>query len=158
MKYKTLLALLLMYTGVQATAAGPSEKLYDTTLINLKICKRWKLVELNGQRLSDMANPPVKVPYMELDSKRRIAGYSGCNRFFGTYELNPNDRVSFSAMGMTRMACAQENNVEADLMQVLSSADSFVLVRDTLVLNRARMAPLARFVRMKSNPDKKKSK
>jgi len=43
-------------------------------------------------------------------------------------------------------------------MQVLSSADSYVLRNDTLVLNRARMAPLARWVREKSMPMKKKKK
>jgi hypothetical protein len=34
---------------------------------------------------------------------------------------------------------------ETELLKVLSMVDSYDLVGDTLVLNRARMAPLARF-------------
>jgi heat shock protein HslJ len=56
------------------------------------------------------------------------------------------------------MACLHDTKIETDLMQVLSSADSYVLRNDTLVLNRARMAPLARWVKEKSMPVKKKRK
>jgi len=59
---------------------------------------------------------------------------------------------------MTRMACLQDNTIEADLMQVLSSADSYVVRNDTLVLNRARMAPLARWVSVKAAPLKKRKR
>lgn len=163
MKFFPLLILaVLSVTGASATIAFPAVSTarnnYDTTLINLKLCKKWRLIELNGQALSDMAERPAKIPYMQLDASRRVSGNSSCNRFFGTYELNPNDRITFSPMGMTRMACLNDTNIEADLMQVLSSADSYVLRNDTLVLNRARMAPLARFVKMKSMPMKKKKK
>ena len=160
MKFFPLLAVSFLFvTGASASiklssADGGSN--YDTTLINLQLCKKWRLIELNGQALSAMAQPPSKVPFIQFDAQRRVSGNSSCNQFFGTYELNPNDRISFSPMGMTRMACLQENSVEADLMQVLSSADSYVLRNDTLVLNRARMAPLARWVRVKAPMKKRK--
>ena len=165
MKFFPLFTLaFLSVTGADATVAFPSaavstaENIYDTTLINLKLCKKWRLIELNGQAIADMAERPAKIPFIQFDDKRRVSGNSSCNRFFGTYELNLNDRISFSPMGMTRMACLHDTNIEADLMQVLSSADSYVLRNDTLVLNRARMAPLARWVREKSMPMKKKKK
>ena len=163
MKFFPLFTLaVLSVTGASATIAFPAASAstagnnYDTTLINLKLCKKWRLIELNGQAIADMAERPAKIPYIQLDAKRRASGNSSCNQFFGTYELNPNDRITFSPMGMTRMACLNDTNIEADFMQVLSSADSYVLRNDTLVLNRARMAPLARFVKMKSMPMKKK--
>ena len=43
------------------------------------------------------------------------------------------------------MACAAGMEVEQAFHEVLRNADSFALDGDRLVLNRARMAPLARF-------------
>jgi heat shock protein HslJ len=54
------------------------------------------------------------------------------------------------------MACIDNNTIETDLIQVLSNTDSYVIVNDTLVFNRARMAPLARWVKMKSGKKKNK--
>lgn len=163
MKFFPLLTLaVLSMTGASANIALPAASTagnnYDTTLINLKLCKKWRLIELNGQAIADMAERPTKIPFIQFDAKRRVSGNSSCNQFFGTYELNPNDRISFSPMGMTRMACLHDTNMEADLMQVLSSVDSYVLRNDTLIFNRARMAPLARWVKEKSSPMKKKKK
>jgi heat shock protein HslJ len=165
MKFAPVLAIaLFLVTGVGASVQLPSAKTgnegnkYDTSLINLQLCKKWRLIELNGQALSAMAQPPAKVPFIQFDTQRRVSGNSSCNRFFGTYELNPTDRISFSPMGMTRMACLQDNTIEAGLMQVLSSADSYVVRNDTLVLNRARMAPLARWVSVKAAPLKKRKR
>jgi len=125
---------------------------------NNELCKKWRLIELNGQAIADMAERPAKIPFIQFDAKRRVSGNSSCNQFFGTYELFPNDRISFSPLGMTRMACLQDTNMEADLMQMLSSVDSYVLRNDTLVFNRARMATLARWVKEDSSPMKKKTK
>lgn len=35
--------------------------------------------------------------------------------------------------------------LESDFLRVLEEADNYVITGDTLVLNKARMAPLARF-------------
>lgn len=159
--YPILIFVSISVAGANAsvdyisTAASTGNN-YDTTLINLKLCKKWRLIELNGQAIADNAERPAKIPFIQFDVKRRISGNSSCNQFFGTYELNPKDRISFSPMGMTRMACLHDTNIEADLMQVLSNVDSYVLRNDTLVFNRARMAPLARLVAMRATPLKKK--
>jgi heat shock protein HslJ len=165
MKFIPLLTLAMLSmvganasVNIHSTDAGNAGNNYDTTLINLKLCKKWRLIELNGQAIADMAERPAKIPFIQFDAKRRVSGNSSCNQFFGTYELSPNDRISFSPMGMTRMACLHDTNIEADLMQVLSTVDSYVLRNDTLVFNRARMAPLARWVKEKSMPLKKKRK
>jgi heat shock protein HslJ len=131
-----------------------SDFVYDTTLISKKLLKKWQLVELNGQPISALGKP-AKTPYIQFDSTRRVAGNNGCNQFFGSYELEKKGRIKFSAMGSTRMACVDNNTIESDLMQVLSNTDSYVIVNDTLVFNRARMAPLARWVKMKSGKKNK---
>jgi heat shock protein HslJ len=54
------------------------------------------------------------------------------------------NRIKFSKMAATMMACP-DMEVEREFLQVLETADNYNLIGDTLVLNRARMAPLARF-------------
>jgi heat shock protein HslJ len=41
----------------------------------------------------------------QMDGK--ISGHGGCNRFFGSYEIENNSKLSFSPIGSTKMACAQ---------------------------------------------------
>lgn len=48
----------------------------------------------------------------------------------------------------TMMAC-EEMEVENGLNKVLVTVDNFSLGKDTLSLNKARMAPLARFAAVK---------
>jgi heat shock protein HslJ len=62
----------------------------------------------------------------------------------GTYELQPGNRIRFTKMAGTLMAC-QNMEIEDQLRKVLEMADNYNLDGDKLVLNKARMAPLARF-------------
>lgn len=108
--------------------------------------KYWKLIEINGQKVT-AENFTSKEPHLILKSEEnRVNGNGGCNSFFGTYEMQANaNRISFSKIGSTRMAC-MEPNVEADFLNVLETVDNYTVKNDTLQLNKARMAPLAKFV------------
>lgn len=54
----------------------------------------------------------------------RVVGYSGCNNFFGQYELT-GEGIKFGAMGMTRRACPQEEmGLEQAVMSVFHHAYS----------------------------------
>lgn len=108
--------------------------------------KYWKLIEINGQKVT-AENATAKEPHLILKSEEnRVNGNGGCNSFFGTYELQANtNRISFSKMGSTRMACMGVN-VEDDFLNVLETVDNYTVKNDTLQLNKARMAPLAKFV------------
>ncbi|MAY40564.1 MULTISPECIES: META domain-containing protein [Spongiibacter] len=103
----------------------------------------WTLVELNGKALE----PSPQTPYFSLDSETgRITGYAGCNRFFGGYELDAAaSRLRFTQLASTMMACPDRRETEAAFMDMLRSIDNFSISDETLSLNRARMAPLARF-------------
>ena len=58
------------------------------------------------------------------DSKQ-LSGSGGCNRMFGTYELN-GDAISFSGVGATRVACAPERMRNEDgFFTALKAAHSY---------------------------------
>ncbi len=106
--------------------------------------KYWKLVELNGKPIA--ANDKLnKEPHIILKAfNSRIIGNGGCNSLTGSYELKDNNRIRISKVAATRMACP-DMKVESDLFRVLSMADNYNVNDTVLTLNKARMAPLARF-------------
>ena len=106
--------------------------------------KYWKLTEINGQPISGDFN---KEPHFILKNKdNRVNGNGSCNGFGGSYTLDEETlRISFTGLFSTKMACP-DMSVEQAFMDVLNKADNYSLNGDTLTLNKARMAPLAKFV------------
>jgi heat shock protein HslJ len=106
--------------------------------------KYWKLVELEGAPVA--ADPGQRrEPFILFKAAdTRVVANGGCNGMGGSYTLSAPGRISFSQMVSTMMVCP-DMSVEVGLKHVLQTADSYVIRDDTLVLNRARMAPLARF-------------
>jgi copper homeostasis protein (lipoprotein) len=108
--------------------------------------KYWKLIEVMGQPVvvDSLQN---REPHMILHpTDNRVSGNGGCNSFTGTYQLEANNRIRFSPIAATKMACMNSMEVENQFFKALESADSYYVKGDSLQLIRARMAPLARFV------------
>ncbi|GHT78859.1 hypothetical protein AGMMS50262_21930 [Bacteroidia bacterium] len=104
--------------------------------------KRWKLVELMGQPVSYSEGQTEAYITFSVDGK--VSGNGGCNGFGGTYTLQDGNRIRFSQMVATLKMCL-DMTTETGFLKVLETADNYNLNGDKLVLNRARMAPLARF-------------
>jgi heat shock protein HslJ len=66
----------------------------------------------------------------------------------GHYELKEGNRIRFYNVITTKMACLNSMDLENRFLQVINIADNYNLNGNTLTLNKARMAPLARFKRM----------
>lgn len=106
--------------------------------------RRWKLVELNGKPIA-MDSSHVKEAFITFDDKEdRVSGNTSCNNFSGQFQTGPLNKIHFSKMISTRMAC-RNMEIERDFLKMLETADNFTINADELVLNKARMAPLARF-------------
>ena len=104
----------------------------------------WKLIEVQGKAVADGSTQ--KEPYIKLNPEdNRVEATGGCNGMGGTYELSEPNRIKFSQLIGTLMAC-ENMEVENGLRRALESADSYHVGGDTLQLFRARMAPLAKFI------------
>jgi heat shock protein HslJ len=75
-----------------------------------------------------------------------VSGNLGCNSFTGSFTLQEGNRITFSKLVNTQIMCL-DMSIETEIVRVLQNADNYNLNEDKLVLNRARMAPLARFER-----------
>jgi heat shock protein HslJ len=116
------------------SVAHPESKLTD---------KHWKLVEIMGE--------PVTYPegyadqaFIVFNSDGKVHGNLGCNTFSGTYTLQEGNRIHFSQVLSTLKMCINVE-IEDRMRELLEIADNYSLNGDKLVLNRARMAPLALF-------------
>ncbi len=105
----------------------------------------WSLLELRGEKI-DRNNSSSRVPFLILwPASNRTTGNAGCNSFTGKYEINTAAlQIHFSEMASTQMICPQME-IEDQFMEVIEMTDNYSLYGDTLTLNRARMAPLAKF-------------
>jgi heat shock protein HslJ len=108
--------------------------------------KYWKLMEVNGKPV-EATGQIRREPFIVLrNAGNRLTGNGGCNTFTGSYELGPANRIKFSQVVATRMFCP---NMEAEtaMMKIFNDADNYVISADgkSLSLNKAKMAPLARF-------------
>jgi copper homeostasis protein (lipoprotein) len=106
--------------------------------------RRWQLTELNGQPVQPVQGR--EGAFLELDgAQSRVTGNASCNRFFGTYELTVGNRLRFAPnLASTMMACPELERERA-FLEVLGRVDNYAIADGVLSLNRARMAPLARF-------------
>ncbi|HKZ04954.1 MAG TPA: META domain-containing protein [Methylomirabilota bacterium] len=86
------LAVLLL-GGCQSAAPDPAAEhpLVGTT---------WRAREIDGRMA--LAEPASTLSF---ESRERVAGQAGCNRFFGRLDLDAG-RLALGQMGSTRMACA----------------------------------------------------
>lgn len=128
-------ALMVAGCAVEQPAGQASEPSLTETY--------WKLTELRGKAVTDFAREPHIILKRE---DGQVIGTGGCNGMGGTYELKKPNRIRFLRMMSTMMACAKGMETEQQLHKVLEETDSYTLANGTLQLNRARMAPLAKFV------------
>ena len=108
------LFVLIAFASAVATSA-----LAQTGQIGVR---QWKLVELNRVNVANSS-----AAYLELNADQaRFTGNAGCNRMFGTVSVR-RDRVDFSNIGTTKMACADRRveRAESDFVRALENADRF---------------------------------
>jgi heat shock protein HslJ len=93
----------------------------------------WRLLELNSAIVQLPAGE--RQPYLLFQRQDgRVTGYSGCNEFFGSYDLK-GDALTFGPLGMTRRFCADvAGEVEQAFLSVLSKARGWRVERQMLLL------------------------
>jgi uncharacterized lipoprotein NlpE involved in copper resistance len=105
--------------------------------------KKWILTELMGQEVT--FGEGKKEAFLIFDSETgRVSGNNSCNVLSGGYELEEGDRIAIGQMAATLMACP-DMEIADRLNQVLGKADNYTISDGVLSLNKARMAPMARF-------------
>jgi heat shock protein HslJ len=107
----------------------------------------WVLSELNGTAVA-ATKSGEKPSYIYFDATtKRVSVSGGCNVMGGSYELTEGNRIKFSQMMSTMMACP-DMSIEDGLKKMTEGVDNYAVEGDNLMFAKARMAPAARFKAM----------
>lgn len=106
---------------------------------------KWKLVEIYGQSFEAVEGENVEAFLVFDEKENRIYGSGSCNNFNGSYELKEGQQIALTGLATTMMACPNMK-IEQELFEVLNNCDNFTIHQGVLSLNKARMAPMAKFI------------
>ena len=107
--------------------------------------KHWKLIELNGEKISSAGSQDTEIHFFLEKHYNRVTGFAGCNTFSGKYKLKWGQRIRFTSMVKTMEVCPRVTFDERKLFETLQLADNYTVEGDTLNLQFGRRAPLAVF-------------
>jgi heat shock protein HslJ len=127
--------LLACTSQKNTTSASDNAEITDTY---------WRLTELSGKTIGSTPADKKEIHIILKKDNNQLQGFGGCNGFGGRYELKEGNRVGFSNIMGTMMACNDLAN-ENQLMEALRTADNYIHKGKRLILNKGKMAPLARF-------------
>lgn len=121
------------HTG-RATAEGAAASNAVTTPDSVAqtswILTRWSAGDSGTVRhpATSSTGLPLHLDFLVRGNDYRVAGFSGCNRFMGTYKMEQG-RLIITAPAATRMACAsaEDGALERDFLKALASISRFTL-------------------------------
>lgn len=68
------------------------------------------------------------------ENSNKVSGFSGCNRFFGSFSLVEN-KLKFSDLGATKMLCSEDKNTfETKFLKALNKANSILFLEHGFTL------------------------
>lgn len=87
----------------------------------------WKLTRLKGKEYAPLEGQ--KEIYIQINVEAgTFSGYSGCNRYFGTFKDLGEGRMVLSDFNGTKMACPEAfHKMESGYMQLLHRCDGYNL-------------------------------
>ena len=127
-------------TTKKSTNSGMSSDNPNSELIETY----WKLTELMGEPIVMTPGTKKEMHMVIKKQDNLVNGNGGCNSFRGSYIVLEGNRISFSQLAGTKMACIDMEK-ETTFMEALQKADNYAIQGKILSLNKGRMAPLAKF-------------
>lgn len=147
MKNTILVSLLIVlaFSGCKSTQTTGAANQIKSTSPNIAMQETyWKLTELMGKPVKQSEGMKKEIHIILKTQDNRLQGFGGCNTLMGKYELKEGNRIAFSGVASTMMACP-DLAIETEFNKMLGAVDNYSINGNTMSLNKARMAPMARF-------------
>lgn len=108
----------------------------------------WRPTNIGEMRLQEDSNMIV-----QFKTGNSIVGHSGCNRFFGDYEI-AEGVLEIGRLGTTRMACPEPvNSFEISFLEALQAARTLSRTETRLVMRDEKGVVVASFAATDRNDD-----
>jgi len=118
------IGFVLLGLALAACAGEPPDSALEGT--------PWRLVQIGGQAI--VPGTGDRVVHLVLQpSSGRAAGFGGCNRFTGSYQLRE-DSLEFGALATTRMACLKGGERETAFLEALARVRRWAVAGQRLTL------------------------
>jgi len=134
-----LISMLLLSTAAAAgctSSVKPSPNATSTTSPALQLeGTTWKLTSLATETGVNNTLPNTTITAIFDDGN--VTGSSGCNRYFGSYQLNKTE-INFGQVGSTLMFCADPDGVmtqETTYLLLLKDVTSYAISNNELTLS-----------------------
>lgn len=130
MKWLGLIGLAMMLAACSSAPKDTAETPLadDAKLYGPVVGERWNLLLVGtNERLS-----LPETPFFRIGEDGRVSGHDGCNRFTGRVQLGDNERIAFSEIASTRMACPVQEDVQR-VTAMLENAYRYLIDHDRLV-------------------------
>ena len=125
---KFLFSIILL--AFATYSCGSSKNIEESTKMQEQSVYGSYLISQIGK---DLAIPEGLIISIEENSDK-FTGFSGCNRFFGTYKLEGNN-IKFSNIASTKKLCQKEmNNIENHFLKALNRVNTFTLSDNVILL------------------------
>ncbi|TDP44477.1 META domain-containing protein [Zavarzinia compransoris] len=108
-KFVALAATMILTAACESLPAAGGPGLSGTT---------WQLETLGGQPV-----PADNIPTLAIAEDGRVSGFAGCNRYMGGTTI-AGDKLSFTQMASTRMACLNVT-IELDYLASLENVAAY---------------------------------
>ncbi|MDR2084577.1 MAG: copper resistance protein NlpE N-terminal domain-containing protein [Bacteroidales bacterium] len=121
---------------------------YSLEKVSNLLNKKWMLKELNGRKI-EIDNEFLKQPYFIINSQYNINGVGICNSFFGSTDIRSGNKIFFSRVASTLMACIDMMDVETEFFNMFSNAVRYSIDNEVLTLYSGNNSNLAEFILIK---------
>ena len=96
--------------------------------------------------VGDVAVADDTVMFVRFETHEKITGHAGCNRFFGSFEVQETG-FQVGPLGSTRMACPEPvMSIEQEFLRAIEEMKHFLTSPDSMQLLDGDNDTLARFV------------
>ena len=133
------LAMIMVLAAI-GSCGSSEKKINDTEIVESYPNGNYKI-----GLIKDSNEASSELTIIFNDSLKTVSGYSGCNRFNGTYILD-GSKIKFDQLVSTKMSCPEEKNeVESKMIEALADVNSFILEEETLTLMKNEKNMLTAF-------------
>ncbi|GAA4233555.1 hypothetical protein GCM10022291_10880 [Postechiella marina] len=122
--------ILILFSALVIKSCGNSKPLNlqeNNTPFLTKLDSTYYITTINNKDVS-----AHKLFINFNNNTKQVSGFSGCNRFFGSYKFKK-DTLSFSPLGLTRKMCKGEaNTIENEFHQAIKTINQVTGTKNTV--------------------------
>ncbi len=124
-----------------ATSSSPSATEKTTVVTDIKTTSggsemlymyRWYLSEINQKEVRSENSRTAHLLFSP-GQVSTVAGFTGCNRLSGTFELSGSNAIKFSPLAVTKMACLNDDQTESLFLPAIAATNKWSVTDKTLL-------------------------